>query len=155
MLVALGSSISFVWPPKLIQCATLTFWLVIWLVWSTLPPLLGWVPDTAFFGIFQCSAWIFGFVLFNGNRFPEWLWNNFLRVLWILGLVCAVYALIQLLVKNAMPTGFFASKNTAAAFFMMVNLLLMGKFFTLNHPELIEINQSKVQKTIKKLVTFN
>lgn len=152
MLVALGSSISFVWPPKLIQCTTLTFWLVIWLVWATLPPLLGWVPDTAFFGIFQCSAWIFGFVLFNGNRFPEWLWNNFLRVLWILGLVCAVYALIQLLVKNAMPTGFFASKNTAAAFFMMVNLLLMGKFFTLNHPELIAINQSKVQKTIKKVV---
>ncbi|KTC76265.1 Lipid A core - O-antigen ligase and related enzymes [Legionella bozemanae] len=151
MLVALISSISFAWPSKLIQCTTLTFWLIIWLVWVTLLPLLGWVPDTTFFGVFQCSAWIFGFVLFNGNRFPEWLWNNFLRVLWILGLVCAIYALIQLLVKNAMPAGFFASKNTAAAFFMMVDLLLMGKFFTLNHPELIAINQSKVQKTIKNI----
>ncbi|WP_238585413.1 O-antigen ligase family protein [Legionella steigerwaltii] len=78
----------------------------------------------------------------------EWLWQNLLRLLWILGLVCAAYALTQLLVRNAMPAGFFASKNTAAAFLMAVNLLLMGKFFTLNHPKLNGMNQSKVQKTI-------
>ncbi len=148
MLVALIGSISLHWSAKLIQCTTIAFWLILWLVWIILLPLLSWVPNTAFFGIFQCSAWIFGFFLVAQNLRTEWLWQNLLRLLWVLALVCAAYALIQLWGKNEMPAGFFASKNTAAAFLMTVNLLLIGKFFTLNHPQLIEINQSKTQKTI-------
>ncbi|KTD72297.1 O-antigen ligase family protein [Legionella tucsonensis] len=152
MLVAMIGSITFSWHQKTIQCSILTLLLIIWLIWIILPPLIGWVPNTAFFGIFQCSAWVFGFVLFHGNPFSEWLWNNLLRLLWTLALVCAAYALIQLFVRNAMPTGFFASKNTAAAFLMTVNLLLMGKLFILNHPEFIATNSSKSQRTIKKTI---
>ncbi|WP_237759337.1 O-antigen ligase family protein [Legionella parisiensis] len=152
MLVALIGSINFSWRKRTIQFSILTLLLIIWLIWIILPPLLGWVPNTAFFGIFQCSAWVFGFVLFNGNPYSEWLWNNLLKLLWVLALVCAAYALIQLFVRNAMPTGFFASKNTAAAFLMMVNLLLVGKFFIVNHPEFIATNPSKLQKTIKKII---
>lgn len=150
MLVVLMSSIGFNWPAKSIQSSTLTLWLALWLGWTTIPPLLGWVPNTAFFGIFQCTAWVFGFFLVAQNSVAEWLWQNLLRILWVLGLICAVYALMQLLVRNAMPTGFFASKNTAAAFLMMVNLLLMGKFFSLNHHELIEITPSKVHKSLHR-----
>lgn len=151
MLVAVAGSIYFSWHQKTIQLSALTLLLIIWLIWIILPPLIGWVPNTAFFGIFQCSAWVFGFILFNGNPFSEWLWNNLLRLLWILGLICAAYALTQLFARNAMPAGFFASKNTAAAFLMMINLLLIGKFFILNHPEFIKTTASKLQKTIKKV----
>lgn len=99
------------------------------------------------FPVYGLGFWIF---LVAQNSVAEWLWQNLLRILWVLGLICAVYALMQLLVRNAMPTGFFASKNTAAAFLMMVNLLLMGKFFSLNHHELIEITPSKVHKSLHR-----
>ncbi|HHF0525600.1 TPA: O-antigen ligase family protein [Legionella anisa] len=152
MFVAVTGFINFFWRQKTIHGSTLTLLLGIWLLWIIFPPLIGWVPNTAFFGVFQCSAWVFGFVLFNEKSFSEQLWNNLLRLLWILGLICAAYALIQLFMRNAMPTGFFASKNTAAAFLMMVNLLLMGKFFILNHPKFIKTNPSESQKKIKKIV---
>ncbi|WP_454784916.1 O-antigen ligase family protein [Legionella sp. WA2024007413] len=147
--VIVTSTLSYCWSLKSIQYTQLTFLLGIWLVWTTLPPLVGLVPRTALFGIFQCSMWIFGFILFNRDSLADWLWKNLLKLLWILGLICAGYALIQLFAKNAMPVGIFASKNTAAAFLMMIDLLLIGKFFTL------EINRFKSSDTIKKIIILN
>lgn len=41
--------------------------LILWLLWICIPPLLGWVPLSSLFGIFQCSLWIFIF-LFPTNQ---------------------------------------------------------------------------------------
>lgn len=120
--------------PESIPFTPLTLLLSLWLGWIALLPFVGLVPETAVFGFFQCSPWIFGFTLFNRYPAPEWLWQNFLRLLWLLGVICAVYALILLLIRNDMPSAFFANKNTAGAFLMMVNILLIGKLFIINQP---------------------
>lgn len=146
MLAVLGFSFALQWSAKSVQYDALMCWMLLWLAWTTFPPLLGWVSNTALFGIFQCTAWVFTFFLVTQHPHPEWLWQNLLRLFWILGLGCAVYALNQLLFRNAMPSGFFASKNTAAAFLMVVNLLLTGKFFTLNHLQSEVADPSKTQK---------
>ncbi|WP_454781421.1 O-antigen ligase family protein [Legionella sp. WA2022007384] len=152
IITTILGSIGYFWSLKSIS--KLTLLLGAWLVWIILPPLVGLVPRTALFGIFQCSMWIFGFILFNRDSVADWLWNNLLKLLWVLGLVCAVYALIQLFARNAMPTGFFASKNTAAAFLMMIDLLLLGKFFTLDYAGLREINQFKSPKIITLICLY-
>ncbi len=118
--------------PKSNQLTLLPLLLTLWLGWILILPMVGLVPQTALFGFFQCSPWIFGFVLFNKNSGAERLWQNLLRLLWVLGLICAVYALFLLLVRNDMPSGFFANKNTAGAFLMMVNILLIGQYFIVN-----------------------
>lgn len=114
---------------KPIQFTFLSLLLSIWLGWILILPAVGLVPQTAIFGFFQCSPWIFGFVLFNKSDDAEWLWLTLLRLLWAFGILCALYALFLLLVRNDMPNSFFANKNTAGAFLMMVDLLLIGQYF--------------------------
>lgn len=61
MLAVLGFSFALQWSAKSVQYDALMCWMLLWLAWTTFPPLLGWVSDTALFGIFQCTAWVFTF----------------------------------------------------------------------------------------------
>lgn len=130
LVIAFLFSLNYIFKP--IQFTFLTLLLSTWLGWILLLPVIGLVSQTAIFGFFQCSPWIFGFMLFNKSPHAEWLWLTLLRLLWILGVLCAVYALFLLLVRNDMPSGFFANKNTAGAFLMMVDILLIGQYFIIN-----------------------
>lgn len=153
LITAVASSIHFFRKTEFIRFSLLTLLLFFWLGWIALLPALGLVSNTAFFGIFQCSGWIFCFILFTSHQ-SKWLWNYFIKLLWVFGIFCGGYALTQLFLRNAMPTGFFASKNTAAAFFMVVDLLLIGEYLQLLCPELNKITLSKSSKRVQKAILW-
>ena len=102
--------------------------LILWFAWICIPPLLGWVPPSSLFGIFQCSFWIFIFFIFDQAKTS--LWKVFFHTLWVLGVINACYALFQFFILDQMPCGLFMSKNTAAAFFMLTLLTINGQFLT-------------------------
>ncbi|MDR3503711.1 MAG: O-antigen ligase family protein [Legionella sp.] len=110
------------------KISTLHIVLILWLLWICIPPLLGWVPLSSLFGIFQCSLWIF--IFFISDQSKTGLWKVFFYTLWLLGVINACYSLFQFFILGQMPCGLFMSKNTAAAFFMLTLLTINGQFLT-------------------------
>lgn len=106
----------------------LSLLLILWLIWVYLPYHFGWVSNTSLFGFFQCSPWVATFFIFETSHSSKRLWSAFFQMVWLLSLICALYALFQFFILHQMPCAFFASKNTTAAFFMMTLLLLAGEF---------------------------
>ncbi|MDI1352569.1 MAG: O-antigen ligase family protein, partial [bacterium] len=109
-------------------------------MWITLIPALGWVSNNAIPGLFQCSLWCMAYFIFCLSSSPSRLWTIFIKTMWLLGLISALYALIQFFILDVMPGGFFASKNSGAAFLMVTTLLLIGEFAAIpsqqNHQKL-------------------
>ena len=113
-----------------------------WLVWITVPLVLGLVDfDTTLFGIFQCCLWAMAFFLFESSRAPHTLWCYTFVMMWILGLVSSVKVFWQFFMLHDMPAGYFADKNTNAAFLMMVTLTLIAKLL----PK-IQVNDHQLSK---------
>ncbi|ASQ46465.1 O-antigen ligase family protein [Legionella clemsonensis] len=111
-----------------LKLTPLSLLLIAWLLWISLPFSFGWVSNTALFGFFQCSPWVIVFFIFDLSSSTKRLWSVLSQVLWLLSLSCAVLALFQFFILHEMPCGFFASKNTAAAFLMVTLLILIGEF---------------------------
>ncbi|KTD06837.1 O-antigen ligase family protein [Legionella jamestowniensis] len=106
----------------------LSLLLILWLIWVYLPYYFGWVANTSLFGFFQCSPWIVTFFILETSNSTKRLWSGLFQIVWLLSLICALYALFQFFILHQMPCGFFASKNTTAAFLMMTLLILTGEF---------------------------
>lgn len=136
-------STSIVW-----QLTPLSLLLIFWLLWVCLLPGLGFVANSALFGIFQCALWIAVFFIFDLSSSKQRLESVIFQTTWFLSLVCALYALFQFFILHQMPCGFFANKNSAAAFFMIMLLTLIGMFLTLHE------NRVKCQQLMSKEYRF-
>lgn len=109
--------------------------LMVWLGWITLLPALNLASNNAIPGFFQCSVWIMAFFIFSTSNAPQRLWSSFIKTMSLFGFISAVYALNQFFILHEMPAGFFANKNTGAAFLMLSVLLLVGEFTVYAHQQ--------------------
>jgi len=137
-----------------IQLTPLSILLLAWLGWICLPPALGIVSNNAWFGFFQCSLWVMVFFVFSLSDSPARLWAIMLHAIWVCAVICALYALDQLFIRHAMPSGFFASKNTAAAFLMMAILLLIGEFLASPYEKVPKVASSAFYQRLLALSIF-
>ncbi|CEK10207.1 O-antigen ligase family protein [Legionella hackeliae] len=113
-----------------LQLTPFSLLLVLWIIWIWLPFVFGVVSNTTLFGFFQCSLWVFAFFIVNTTTQAKRFWSLTFGTIWVLSAICAAYAIFQFFILHEMPCGFFANKNTAAAFFMMSLLTLIGEFLT-------------------------
>lgn len=124
---------------KQFELTAINISLALWLIWIALPTYLGIVSNSAMFGFFQCSLWVFAFFMFDFNKNPQRLFHIVVVMLGLLGFTSALYGLWQFIVLNEMPSGFFAGKNTHAAFLMSTLFILIGEF-------ILCLNNSKIEK---------
>lgn len=128
LLSCLALSLNFFDKKEKVQINLIAVLITLCLLNIGLPIVFNIVQPTAQYGLFQCCAWISAFFLVASNKNFVKNWYQFKKLLYILGFIFSLWAIIQHYGYDFMATGPFATRTSNGAFLMLTALILCSEF---------------------------
>jgi len=134
LLAFLALGVNFLDKKEKVQLNLIVVLISLWLVNVGLPIVFNIVQPTAQYGLFQCCAWISAFFLIASNNGLVKNWQQFKKLIYLLGFIFSLWAIIQHYAYDYMATGPFATRNSNGAFLMLTALIICSEFLTSKKP---------------------
>lgn len=115
---------------KKLKLNIIIFLIMLWFLNASLPIVFTLVQPMAQYGLFQCGAWISSFFLLSCSTNLENNWRQFKKLIYLLGFIFSLWAIIQHYSYHYMATGPFASRTSNGAFLMLVAIVVSSEFLS-------------------------